>query len=198
MNSMQHMRPPRAIITVAAENGAILGLYLILLAVFTGLSSSFGLATLLVWGGSLYLPFYLYKLMRSHYAETGFSLSLAELWAQALMSFMLGSLLQAVAAYVLLRFVAPDFMATQMQTAIDTFRAIGTPAGDMYAETIENVRKIAGVPSATDVAGELIVFNIFCGASIGLVDSIILHARYRSAARRERWQRNNGDSQTPG
>jgi len=194
---MQNIRPPRAIITVAGENGAILGLYLILLAVFTGLSSSFGLATLLVWAGSLYLPFYLYKLMRSHHAETGFSLSLAELWAQALMSFLLGALLQAAAVYVLLRFVSPGFVASQIQLAIDTFEAMGTAEGDIWAETLTNIRSANGLPSAADVAANLIVFNIFCGAAIGLVDSIILHARYRSAARRERWHRTHGGSQTP-
>ncbi len=197
MDSMQHIRPPRAIITVAAENGAILGLYLILLAVFTGLSASFGLATLLVWAGTIYLPFYVYKLMRAHHAEAGFSLSMAELWAQALMSFLLGALLQAVAVYVLLRFVAPDFVASQMEQAIETFRATGTPEGEMWADTLANIRSANGLPSAADVAANLIVFNIFCGAAIGLVDSIILHARYRSAARRERWQRMHGDSQTP-
>ncbi len=197
MSNMQHIRPPRAIVTVAAENGAILGLYLILLAVFTGLSASFGLATLLVWAGSIYLPFYVYKLMRSHHAETGFSLSLPELWSQALMSFMLASLLQTVAVYVLLRFVVPGFIASQIQFSIDTFEAMGTPQGDMWADHLKNMRSLSGVPSALDTASGLIVFNIFCGAIIGFADALILYTRYLSTARRERWQRMHGGSQTP-
>ncbi len=191
MNSMQHTRPPRAIITVAAENGAILGLYLILLAIFTGLGSSFGLATLLVWAGSIYLPFFLYRLMHAHYREAGYTLSLAELWAQGLMSFLLGSLLQAAAVYVLLRFVAPDFMASQMQLAIDTFRTLGSPQGEALATQIETVRSTLGVPTAADIAANLIVFNILCGAVIGLANAIILTVRHRSRGRR-----GNG-SQTP-
>lgn len=191
MNSMQHTRPPKAIITVAAENGAILGLYLILLAIFTGLGSSFGLATLLVWAGSIYLPFFLYRLMHAHYREGGYTLSLAELWAQGLMSFLLGSLLQAAAVYVLLRFVAPDFMASQMQLAIDTFRTLGSPQGEALATQIETVRSTLGVPTAADIAANLIVFNILCGAVIGLANAIILTVRHRSRANRD-----NG-SQTP-
>lgn len=191
MNSMQHTRPPRAIITVAAENGAILGLYLILLAIFTGLGSSFGLATLLVWAGSIYLPFFLYRLMHAHYREAGYTLSLAELWAQGLMSFLLGSLLQAAAVYVLLRFVAPDFMASQMQIAVDTFRALGSPQGEALATQIETVRSTLGVPTAADIAANLIVFNILCGAVIGLANAIILTVRHRSRANRD------NSSQTP-
>ena len=197
MITPQHNKPARAIVNVAAENGAVLGLYLILLAVFTGLSSSFGLASLLVWAGSIYLHFYLYRQMRAHHAESGFSLSLAELWAQALMSFLLAALLQAVAVYVLLKFVAPDFVASQMQLAIDTFAATGTPEGDIWAKTLTDLRKANGVPSAADVVSNLIVFNILCGAFMGFCDALILHARYRSTKRRQQYMQSHPGSQTP-
>lgn len=180
------VRPPRPIITVAAENGATLGLYLILLAVFSGLSSKFALATLLVWVGTIGLPFYLYRLMRSHYVETGFGLSVVELWSQAVLSFMLGSLLQAVAVYVLLRFAAPNFMAEQLQTAIDIFESLGTPTGDNYARALVEHRATFGVPTASQMAANLILLNTFCGAVLGLADAIILYARYRSPERRQR------------
>lgn len=188
------VQPPRPIISVAAENGAMLGLYLILLAVFTGLSSGFAAATLLVWAGTIGLPFYLYRLMRTHYAETGFSVSTVELWSQAVLSFMLGSLLQAAAVYVLLRFVAPGFMAEQLQTAIEAFEALGTPTGDMYAHVLSEQRATFGVPTAAQIAANLILFNTLCGAVLGLADAIILRARYSSPERRRRF---GGGTQTP-
>lgn len=179
MNSNPQSGPPRAIVSVAGDNGAYLGLYLILLAVFSGLSQSFGLATFLVWAGSVYLPFFLYRLLKNHYVSSGYRLSALEIWANALLSWLLGALLQAVAVYVLLRWAVPDFVASQMQTAIDTFRSIGTPEGDMWAEKLENLRAVAGIPTASDVASNLIVFNILCGAIVGFVDAVVLKLRCR-------------------
>lgn len=187
MDNMHTAQPPRPIVNVAAENGAILGLYLIMLALMTGAGTTYGIATLAVWLASAYLPVFLYTQMRRHYAEARWQLSVAELWSQALMSFVLGALIQAVAVYILLRFISPSFIATQVQTAIDTFKALQTPEGDAWAATLERIRANNGTPTAADVTANLIVFNTLCGAVLGLVDSVILAMRYRSPQRRQQY-----------
>ena len=178
MNTTPPAQPPRTLAAVAAENGLSLGAYLIVLALLSGLSAAFGPATLLVWAGSIGLPFFFYTLLRRNYAE---------LWAQSLMSFFLAAMLQAVAVYCALRFIAPDFISSQVDTAIAAFESTGTPEGDMWASTLRNIITETGLPTPVDVTANLIVFNIFCGAVIGLVDSIVLRARYASAERRARY-----------
>ena len=183
MNTTPPAQPPRTLAAVAAENGLSLGAYLIVLALLSGLSAAFGPATLLVWAGSIGLPFFFYTLLRRNYAEAGFASSTVELWAQSLMSFFLAAMLQAVAVYCAL----PDFISSQVDTAIAAFESTGTPEGDMWASSLRNIITETGLPTPVDVTANLIVFNIFCGAVIGLVDSIVLRARYASADRRARY-----------
>jgi hypothetical protein len=187
MNTTPPAQPPRTLAAVAAENGLSLGAYLIVLALLSGLGAAFGPATLLVWAGSIGLPFFFYTLLRRNYAEAGFASSTVELWAQSLMSFFLAAMLQAVAVYCALRFVAPDFISSQVDTAIAAFESTGTPEGDMWASSLRNIITETGLPTPVDVTANLIVFNIFCGAVIGLVDSIVLRARYASTDRRARY-----------
>lgn len=187
MNDTPPRRPSRALAAIAAEDGTILGLYLVLLAVFTGLSAHFALATALVWAGSLYLPFYIYALLRRSHAEASFGLTVPELWSQALMGFILGSMLQALAVYVLLRFAVPNFIADQIASTIATLDALGTPEATALSQTLVELRQTNGIPAATDVVANLIVFNTFAGAVMGLADAIILKARYMNHARRARF-----------
>lgn len=60
----------------------------------------------------------------------------------------LGSLMPAAVAYLLLKFMFPDFIASQMQATIDTFTAMGTPEGEQWASTLENIRSRGAMPGA--------------------------------------------------
>ena len=155
MNTTPPAQPPRTLAAVAAENGLSLGAYLIVLALLSGLSAAFGPATLLVWAGSIGLPFFFYTLLRRNYAEAGFASSTVELWAQSLMSFFLAAMLQAVAVYCALRFIAPDFISSQVDTAIAAFESTGTPEGDMWASTLRNIITETGLPTPVDVTANL-------------------------------------------
>ncbi len=183
---MPSLPPPRSIIQRSAENGLLIGAFLTALAVFTGLGTTSGIFGFLVWAGSIFLLFFVYALLRRSYAENSFQLGLPELWAETLAMFFFGAAIQAVVIYLLLRFVAPGFVGEQLQTAVDTFRSTGTPEGDQWAQTIENIRKHNGVPSATEVVSQTLIFNIFCGFVIGFVEAVTVKVRYSSQPRRER------------
>lgn len=190
MNQSHPFGPPRSILQRASENGLFVGLYLIGLAVLMGLGTSYGTAGMALWVCSLYLPFFLYFLLRRSYAESNFSLGIPELWAETLAMFFFGAVIQAVVIYVLLRFVAPGFISAQLDTGLETFRSLNTPEGDRFAEILEAYRKQNGDPTAVQVVSNTIVMNIFCGFIIGLIDSVIVKIRYSSADRRERLLKN--------
>lgn len=187
MSTPVPVHPPRSLAAAAAENGVSLGAYLILLALLSGLGSWAGIATLLVWAGSVGLPFFFYTLLRRNYAEASFTSGLAELWAQSLMSFVLASMLQAAVVYCVLRFMVPDFISSQIETAIANLESTGTPEGEIWASSFRRIIDETGVPTPVDVVANLIVFNVLCGAIIGLADSIVLRVRYASAERRARY-----------
>ena len=124
--------PPRAITARAAENGLILSGCICALLLFCGLASVFAPASLLLWAGSLAMPVVIYKILSRSYREAQCSLNFAEIWAEGIASFFLGSLVPAVIAYLLLRFAFPDFIAHQIDSTIVAFKQLGTPEGDQY------------------------------------------------------------------
>lgn len=173
----------------AGQNGVYLGIFLILLAVFSGLGMSFQAATLMVWAGSIYLPFFLYRLLLRNQADSGFTRNPTELWALGICSFMFAALLQAAAVYAVLRFIVPTFIAEQINAAIDMCRQVGTAEGDNLAESLKGVVEAAGYPTPADVAGNLIVFNVFVSAILSLIVSLVIQTRYRTVDRREAYMR---------
>lgn len=169
--------PPRPITARAAENGLRIGGYLCVLVLATGLASVFPASALVVWGGSIGLPFYLYRLLnRSH--STDVRPGLPELWAEGIASFFLGSLLPALLTYVLLRFVAPGFIAGTFAEAAVAFESLGTPQGDHWAEVMRDLLESKRIPTAADAAAQLISFNIIAGTALSLPAALIVKLRH--------------------
>ena len=169
--------PPRPITARAAENGLWLSIYISVLALSMGISASFAPAAIVLWGGSIGLPFFVYRLLRRSSQATGGALSFPELWAEGIASFFLGTLIPALLVYVLLRFVAPGFIAGIFADAIILFQQQGTPEAEAWAESLSNLVSQHNIPSAADVSAQLISFNIIAGTAISLLVSIVVKAR---------------------
>lgn len=189
MNDNAPTRPSMPLLQAAGQNGVYLGVYLILLAVFAGLGMSFQAATFMVWAGSIYLPFFLYRLILRNQADSGFKRNPTELWALGICSYMFAALLQAVVVYVVLRFVVPTFIAEQINASIALCRELGSTEGDNLADNLQALVDATGYPTPVSVASNLIVFNIFASAILSLIVSLAIQIRYRYAARREEYLR---------
>lgn len=187
MNSTPHSAPPRTVINRAAYSGLFLGAYLSILALLTGLSQSFQSAALLVWGASLGLPFMVYSLLRRSLAETSFESPFSEIWAEGIAMMLLASAIQAVVIYGGLRYLAPDYIANSVAMAIDYFEAMGTQAGNQWADTLISVRAANGLPAPTDVVAQVMSMNLIGGTFLTLVLSAVLKLRYASGERRRRY-----------
>ena len=159
--------PPRPILTRAAENGLRLGLIISALVLAMGLSAKFAPAALLLWGGTLAMPFITYRMLRRSATEAG-GLGFPEIWAEGIASYFLGALLPAALAYICLRFVAPTFIADTVADSIAILDAQGTAD---FAELADTMRRIsaAKMPTAADIAAQLISFNIIVGTVLSFV-----------------------------
>lgn len=178
---------PTAIINRAGHNGLVLGLYLSLLAVITGLSASVSVLSPAVWLMSAGVLVMAYRYSLRAYAAAGWCSRFVDLWAEGIVTFLLGSLFLAVTVYVCLRFVAPDWLGQQLDYTITVFES--QPDADLRAwgESLSAL-KHSHMPTATDVALEMIVLNIIAGFVVSMFTSAIVMARYASAARRKAYE----------
>lgn len=170
MTTKHPAAPPRPILTRAAENGVLLGAIIGAMVLAMGLSTVFPAAALLLWGGTLAMPFITYRMLRRSAVASGGTSGFPEIWAEGIASYFLGSLIPALIAYVSLRFFAPTFIADTVNSSI----AILESQGADYAMMADTLRQAAAakMPTATDVAAQLISFNIIAGTTLSLIVAI--------------------------
>ena len=186
MTSASQTEHPRPITARAAENGVYISAAICLLLLLLAVGSQVPAVGILFWIGAIGMPFFAFRLLSRNCMHSGGYLSFAEIWAEGIASFFLGSLIPAALSYVLLRFAFPDFIGHQVQAAIDVFNSLGSPEGDMWAKTLESLRERGQMPGAADIAANIISVNIVAGTVLSLFLAIVLSARIRMKRFRDR------------
>lgn len=176
MQDNQITPPPRPILTRAAENGAILNLYISVLVLSLGFGVRYPVATLILWAGSLALPVVVYKMLRRSQRQSGDMLSFPELWAEGIATFMLGTLVPAVVAYVSLRFLVPTFMTDTLNYAVSVLQEQGTAQALEMADMMRLLME-KKMPTPVDVSSQIISFNIIVGTFLSLILAGIVKIR---------------------
>ena len=166
-------KPSQPIHTRAARNGLYMSMYISVLVVATGLSLHYLAATLIVWVGTLAMPFFLYRMLRRSLVATTGNLSFAELWAEGIATFLLGSLIPALVAYAGIRFCMPDFLHQTLQHAIQSLGEQDAGNSAMLIDIFEQQLKMPA-PSAVDVASQLISFNIVIRTILSMLVAIFV------------------------
>ena len=180
MSDTPPARPSRSIASRAAKNGVYLSACICALLLLWGAMTAFPVAGLALWMLSLAMPFILYRLLRDSSLECG-GLSFAEIWAEGIASFFLGSLVPAVVAYALLRFAFPTFIADQVHMAVASLENMETPQAAALADSLEAIYAKGALPSAADVAANIISFNIVAGTFLSLLATPFVKLRTRNA-----------------
>lgn len=177
MQGLRPTPPPQPITARAAENGLYLSVYICVLVLAAGLSVSSTLAVLVVFAGSVAMPFFVYKLLSKSNDKCGGALGFPELWAEGIASFFLGTLLPALLAYVLLRFVAPTFLYNVVTDSIEIIKNAGTPSDDAMLVMLEQAVEKGAVPSPADIAAQIISFNIIVGTFMSFFTALWVNMR---------------------
>ncbi len=169
----------RPITARAAENGIYLSLFMCVLLLLLGAGMQYPFCSVLFLIGAIAMPIFAYRLISRNCQRSEQLLSFAEIWAEGIASFFLGSLLPAALAYAALRFVFPEFLGEQVQEAIEVFRQVGTPEAEMMVATLSDIKAKGLTPTPADVAANLISINIIAGTTLSLFMAIVLSARMR-------------------
>lgn len=172
--------PENSLMTRAGQNGLRLGVYITVLMLATGLSAYFSFASFVVWIGSIAMPFYLCHLLAASARMSPRRLGVPELWAEGIASFFLGCLPPAAVCYLLLKFVAPDFVYDVFAQSIAVFSSIGTAEGDSMAETFQRLVDEHLLPTAADVTAQFISLNIIAGTVLSLIGAVVTKVRSAS------------------
>jgi len=128
------------------------------------------------------MPVVIYRLLKRSYCKAHCNFGFAEIWAEGIASFFLGSLVPALTVYLLLKYPFPDFIANQFDNTIELFRAMGNAQGDQWVKILTDLREKSPIPTAADVAANIISFNIVAGTTLSLLVAPFVKLRNRCAS----------------
>lgn len=168
------MNQRKSVYEIGANDGWKIGLYLT--AVFLLQAIGMGQPALLVLGNLLMLgiPFFAYWLLRRAFIATGGMSTFSGIWLHGIIVFLCGSLIMAAAAYAYLRFVNPDFIVNQIHLISSTYRQLGTPEAEAFANQFERIIEYHLVPTAIQMSFSLVWFCSFFGSMLSLILAIIV------------------------
>lgn len=179
MTETPYTVPPRPITARAAENGLYISGFICLLLLLLGAGTVVPFLAQLFLIGAIAMPFVVYRILSRNCRRNGGNLSFAEIWAEGIASFFLGSLLPAVMAYCLLRFAFPDFVYNQVQATVDVLSSMDTSEATVLKDTILRLRDQGALPTPADIAANIISFNVVAGTLLSLFLAIALSTRNR-------------------
>lgn len=172
MSTDRSCPPPEPVTSRAAANGVVMSGCILFLVLACGFAMSSPLAVIALWAGSLAMPVVIYKMLRRSARRACRPLGFAELWAEGIATFFLGSLIPAVVAYFLIKYVCPDFVSMQLAAATASLEQIGTPEAQMWIDTLDRLLSQGAIPGAADIAANLISFNIVAGTVLSLIVAV--------------------------
>ncbi|MDE7427425.1 MAG: DUF4199 domain-containing protein [Muribaculaceae bacterium] len=158
----------------AADQGLILGGCLTALFVLMALSARTALAGLLAVVLILAVPVLVYVLLRRSYEADHRETSLSALCTQGIYTFLFGSLLMAMCAYLYLKFVEPQYALTRMEDVVSVGSVSDSPYLRDMAEQFRSMIDRGMIPGAKDIAMSLFWCAAFTGSVLAILVSLLI------------------------
>ena len=162
-----------------ADNGFVFGLYLT--ALFFALAYSLtvpilGLVALVMMCG---VPVITYYYLHKGYAKEYGTSTFSALWMQGIVMFFCGSLIMALAAYLFLQWVQPEYIMNLLISARDTYSSIDWDRGQEIAHTIDLMISQHLIPTPIQVAMEILWMGVFSGSLLSILTALLVGAARR-------------------
>lgn len=162
-----------------ADNGFVFGLYLTAMFFASAYSltiPTLGLVALVMMCG---VPVITYYYLNKGYTKEYGTATFSTLWMQGIVMFFCGSLIMALAAYLFLRWIQPDYITSLLTTARDTYNALDWERGHEIADTIDLMIDQHLVPTAIQVAMEFLWLGVFSGSMLSILTALLVGAARR-------------------
>ncbi len=163
----------KSIYKLAAQYGLYLGLALIVLWLSMAWSLQVPGLSLLAVGIFLAVPVLVYFMLRKSYRINRCGLTFSALWMEGICIFFFGCLLMAVAVFVFLKYINPEFVITQLQTASDFYASQGGELMEV-SDAIDKIIESGQVPTPIEIAIQFIWLGVFTGSLLSMLLAFIV------------------------
>ncbi len=157
-----------------ADDGFILGAYLSVWFLLLGYSTEniylAPLAMLMMLG----VPVVIFFMLRRAYVRAYGLSQFSELWLQGIITFVCGTLLMGVVAYVFLRYLNPGFIMNQASVAAGYYASLPGQEARSVAHALQVMIDRNMLPEPIYVVFQMILLGVFSGSMLSMVATWIV------------------------
>lgn len=160
-----------------AYKGLVMGLYLSVVSIFSMLSDSVPLLSMVALPMLVCLPLLQYRLLYIEWRKADYSATFSSLWMLGITIFIGGSLVCALLTYGYLTLFDPDFFMRSTQAMVDTLQADPQLRSSDLCRMLKASIEAGLVPSPIEFCVQMIMFTVFSGSILSLVLTPIVKLR---------------------
>lgn len=167
----------KSIYARGADCGLWLGLCFIALFLLAAASLRMPLLNIFVLAIGVFVPVLSYRFLRRTHVEAHGLTTFSALWMQGIVMFACGALLMGAVAYLYMKVINPRFIAEVVQSGIEYYSSVGTPACDEVADELNKIIKLNMLPRVGDVVLMYIWATVFSGSILSMLLAVMVRAR---------------------
>lgn len=157
---------------VAAREGAGYGVIISVMTLAAMLSIDIAAMSMLSMAIFFAVPFLLYASMRRFGQQLGRPAVHSELWMLGIAIFFFASLICALATFVFLRYVQPDYLYRLLSQLITAVEQSPSPQQEATLKALHGIIDNGLIPTPIDVAIQMIWSSTFGGSILSLIVAI--------------------------
>ncbi len=169
----------RSVYALGAENGLVLGPVLTVAALLVGATTYNAWMFLPALAATVAVPVVAYMQLRRTMATQASLATFSALWLQGICAFFFGGAIMAALCYAAMRWVWPGFIIDQVQTVIDVYGSVDDAEAQNVARTLQRLMDSHSLPSAIDIALELLYVAVFTGSLLSMLLALIIRKTRR-------------------
>lgn len=169
---------PKTIFRRAADEGAVMGGYFILLFAALVSSPTSMLMQAIALGMIAATPFVAYRMIRKTFVTYGKMLTFSAIWLEGILMFICGSILLAFGSFIFFRFISPSFISGQILLMADTYSASDSQSLREIADTFRKMIDLHMIPRPIEVSMSLAWLGSFSGSVVSFIIAGIVKARH--------------------
>ncbi len=160
-----------------ADDGLWFGIYLTVLFFAAAFSMSIPYSGFVSTLMALGVPVIIYIFLRRSYVKDLGTTQFSSLWMQGIVTFFCGSAIMALAAFIFMRWISPDFLYEQTTSVIKTYNELDWEQGKEIADTLQKILDRRLLPSPIQIAMEMIWLGVFSGSLLSIIVSLFVQIR---------------------
>lgn len=158
----------------SADNGFWLGLVFIIMFATMVLSEQVSLLSIVTMALFFCVPFLVFLFFRRSYNRAGYKMEYAELWVEGILSFVCGGAILAVAVYMFLKIIDPEYIVRQVDLFLDIYKDIDDGRAEEVVDILELIKENNAYPTPRLISIQLFLTTIFTGSILSMVIAVLI------------------------